>query len=112
MLPLSKEAATAIAHQEADESTAVLHLEIASQSGFESLWEEGLFRSISKKTGIALDDYEENVIPADKVFDLEKVARELLKSDSCCHYSSHFYSELIKLCAQAKTIVQPIFFVL
>ena len=69
-MPLTNEAEVALLNEDVDEQTSVDFLKIPSDL-FDKLWMEGVWRTISDRCGIILDDYETSFVQAEKLTGVE-----------------------------------------
>ncbi|MCG8417152.1 MAG: hypothetical protein MJE77_04310 [Proteobacteria bacterium] len=112
VMPLDETSAKALEAEDVNDATRVRFIEIASQDEFELLWQTGVFAAINEQTGSLIDDYEEEVIPAEMVSRVHAVALSFAKNCTGGATAVRFFTALADACDVALRAAKPIYFVL
>jgi hypothetical protein len=88
------------------------YVEIKPQSLFDSLWGKGFFKEINFKLKLLLDDYEEEIIPANKILQLSQILKKERSQKKYNQFEASLFDELLIICNKAIESGNPIFVLL
>lgn len=92
-------------------SVLVNFIPILQEQDFEIIWQSGVFQSLNSVCSLNIDDYEEEVLPVDKLS--AAIAHLRIISNTLSEgYVIDFVENLIDLSAEGDRIKMPIFFIL
>ncbi|REJ90174.1 MAG: hypothetical protein DWQ34_06590 [Planctomycetota bacterium] len=111
-MPLDDSAKHSLLCGDVSESTRVESVEFASNAEFYAAWNTGVFRAINAETGLMIDDFENEVVPAQLVSVVGRIVKSTMESVDLDDDSWEILQKLADLCATAKNSDMPLFFVL
>ena len=112
VVPLDDEADKIMEAGEVNEDSRVHFVGITRDGEFESLWETSLFATVNEATGCMVDDYEDEVIPAEMVSRVRTIAESYVKKGAGWKVELPFFMAFKEACEIAERERRPIYFVL
>lgn len=112
VVPLDDLALVCLRANNVDESQAVKCASIADEDDFTWLWEQQFFAFITKKTGVLLDDYEEDELPPVAARVVSALATEYAARGDAPESVKRFCGALAEVCQIAMDRGYPLFFIL
>jgi hypothetical protein len=111
VVPLSDWSADQLSQWTVDDFVAVGFVPIGDQVLFDLIWDAGVFHAINAACATRIDDYEEEVLPCERLPSAITTLTSLIASTTDRRVHS-FVSSLITICRLAKETERSVYFVL
>jgi len=111
VLPRSEFAKIALLSNNVDDSTEVVSVEIEHDALFYEIWDIGVFQEINRRTGLNIDDYEEEVIPPNLLPQTLQAISIAVLTTSVGSPTREFLVRAEEVCREGIRISMPLYFV-